>query len=90
VPPHMVSTHKVHANSIKDNIKTMTDLTSMPYYCYSFAGGVERRRPDLRRVLLSRPRGCQMRMSGSFGASSRTFPSLSSRSSSPSTSSSSP
>jgi hypothetical protein len=83
VPPHMASRHKIQANSIKDYIETMTDLTCMPCYCYSFAVGVERRWPDLRRVLLSTPRGCRMQMSGSFGASSRTFPSLSSRSSSP-------
>jgi hypothetical protein len=60
VPPYMVSTHKVHANSIKDYIETMMDLTSMPCYRYSFVVGVERRQPDLRRVLLSRPRGCRM------------------------------
>jgi hypothetical protein len=77
VPPHMASRHKVHANSIKDYIETMTDLTCMPCYCYSFAVGVEQRWSDLQRVLLSTPRGCRLRMSGSFRASSCTFPSLS-------------
>jgi hypothetical protein len=48
VLPHVASRHKVHANSIKDYIETMTDLTCMPCYCYSFAVGVEWRRPDLR------------------------------------------
>ena len=86
MPPHMASTHKVHANSIKDYIETMIDFTCMPYYCYSFAVGIERREPDLRKVLLSMPRGCRMQMFGSFGASLRTFPSLSSCSLSPSTS----
>jgi hypothetical protein len=34
VPPHMASRHKVHANSIKNYIETMTDLTCMPCYCW--------------------------------------------------------
>ena len=41
VPPYMASIHKVHANSIKDYIETMTDFTYMPCYCYSFVIGVE-------------------------------------------------
>jgi hypothetical protein len=57
---------------------------------YTSALGAKRRWPDLRTVLLSSPIGCCMQMSGSFGASSRTLPSLSSCSSSPSTASSLP
>jgi hypothetical protein len=64
----------------------------MPCYSYSSSciGALEakRRRPYLWTVLLSSPIGCRMQMSGSFGASSRTLPSLSSCSSSSTTSSS--
>ena len=85
MPPHMASTYKVHANSIKDYIEIMTDFTCIPCYYYSFAVGVEWKRPELRRIILSMPKGCWMQMFGSFGASLHMFPSLSSRSSSPST-----
>jgi hypothetical protein len=59
----------------KTYIETVTEFTCMPCYCYSSAIGVDRRRSDLRTILLSTLVGCRMRMSGSFGASSRTFPS---------------
>jgi hypothetical protein len=61
VPPYMASTHKVHANSIKVYIETMTDLTSMPCYCYSYAVGVERRQPIYGEYCYLRPEvvGCR-------------------------------